>query len=262
MYTAQDYRIADSLGEAYRLLNADPQNAVIAGGMMMRLSNNEYHTLIDLSNLGLDRITCSGSRISIGAMVPLRALETSALLQGHADGVLGRSVSPIIGTQFRNMATIGASVYGRYAFSDPITALLALDAELRFYDGGRMPLGVYLAGRPRRDILISIELPVDGRHAAYQTQRLSATDFGVLDVCCARLTDGSFRLSIGARPGVAVRSHNAENQLKAGDLEGALETVRKELVYGSNLRGSADYRRALSTVLTKRAYEQVMGGEL
>lgn len=260
MYTAQDYQIVDSLGEAMRLLQADPQNAIIAGGMMMRLSSNEYHTLIDLSRLGLDTVTCNGSRISIGAMVPLRRLETEPLLQEHANGVLGRCVSPIIGTQFRNMATIGASVYGKYAFSDPITALLALDAELRFYEGGRMPLAAYLTGRPRRDILISVELPVDGRQASYQTQRLSATDFGVLDVCCARLLDGSFRLSVGARPGVATRSHNAENLLKQGDVCGALDTVKKEFVFGSNLRGSAEYRRALSAVLVKRAYDEVMGG--
>ena len=260
MYTAKDYVTVSHLGEAMRLLKADPQNAIIAGGMMMRLGKAEYHTLIDLSGLGLDQVTMSGEHISIGAMATLRQVEQDPVLRSHGECVLPGSVSPIIGTQFRNMATIGASVYGRYAFSDPITALLALDAEVRFYEGGKMPLGTYLTGRPRRDILISIEIPLDDCRASYQTHRLTTTDFGVLDVCCARKTDGSYRLAIGSRPSVAARARNAENLLRDGDTEGALKSIRQELMYGSNLRGSAEYRKTLATVLTRRALSEISEG--
>jgi len=140
MYTAQAYHFAESLDDAAALLAKSKENVILGGGMWLRTSNRSIQTLIDISRLGLDRIEETEEEVIIGAMVTLRGVETAACLQELFGGILSKCVSSIVGVQFRNMATIGANVYGRFGFSHIITALLALDTEVELHRAGRMPL--------------------------------------------------------------------------------------------------------------------------
>ena len=45
--------------------------------------------------------------------------------------------------QFRNLATVGGSIYGRYGFSDVLTLLIGLDSYVELYKGGIVPLTEY-----------------------------------------------------------------------------------------------------------------------
>lgn len=254
MYTADSYFMAPSPEEALRVLRADPANTVIGGGLWLRLGNAAYHTLIDLSRAGLDTVAVENGYVRIGGSVSLRALETDPVLTSRWGNVLGRTVAPIVGTQFRSMATVGGSVAGRYPFSDLLTALSALDAEVEFCGAGRMTLAEFLAGPALRDILVNVYIPDDGRMAVTLSQRPTATDFSVVVVTLAGCPDGSFRLAIGNRPARAERCAAAEAALAAGDVEAAKQAA-SAMSYGDNLRGSAVYRRAMAAVLTGRAYE-------
>ena len=85
--------------------------------------------------------------------------------------------------------------------------------------------------------------------------RNSQTDIPVLTCAAARLADDSYRIAIGARPLRAVLyEFPAENGVSAQ--EKALkyaDIVKQQVVTGSNMRGSAEYRLHLAGVLTKRA---------
>ena len=260
MISIQEYRFAESLDEALALLDAGKKNRVIGGGMWLRLGHASVRIAIDLSRLGLDGIEESEGEVTIGAMATLRDVETAPCLRALFGGALSESVKPIVGTQFRNMATVGASVYSRYGFSDLIAALLALDARVVLHRAGEMPLEAFLKNPPeKRDILVAVRVRKDGRRAAYQTFRRSATDFGVLNVCMSVSPENDWRLSVGARPGRAMRCPEAEKLLAAGDGAGAAKMVAEKLIYGSNLRGSAEYRRHLAEVLTARCREALRG---
>lgn len=254
MYTMREYCFPETEAEALELLGKNRLNRVIGGGMWLRLGRSSIRTAIDLSHLGWDRIEVKGNEIVIGAMVTLRELEASPLLQSMFDGILGKSVSSIVGVQFRSMATVGGSVFLRPGYSDLLTALLALDTRVELLQGGIMSLEDFLASPRSRDILKSIRITMDGRRAVYLTQRRTKTDFGVLDVCLSRSAGGEYRLSIGARPGIARRCPDAEDWLRKGNYEKAAKAAAR-LPYGSNTRGSAAYRRVLAEVLTRRAAE-------
>ena len=43
------------------------------------------------------------------------------------------AVKDIVGVQFRNMATIGGSIWGRFGFSDVLTVFLAMDSYVELY---------------------------------------------------------------------------------------------------------------------------------
>ena len=253
MVSIQEYRFAESLEEAAELLAQNRRNAILGGGMWLRLGKKSIHTAIDLSRLHLDAVEVTEDEIRIGAMTTLRQIETDPVLQSEFGGAVSECVRSIVGVQFRNSATAGASVYGRYGFSDLITALLALDAEVELHRAGRMRLEDFLQTPPERDILTHIDLPRDGRRAAFASLRRTKTDFAIVNLCLSEGADSSFAVSVGARPNVAVRCPAAERLLKTGDLAAAEKAVM-ELNYGSNMRGSAGYRAEMAAVLLRRAY--------
>ena len=89
--------------------------------------------------------------------------------------------------QFRNCATLGGSVFGRFSFSDVATALLALEAEVELVRGGILPLGTFLETSPGQDILVKVRLPREKTDAAYQSLRNSATDLPAIFITkCVR----------------------------------------------------------------------------
>lgn len=261
MYTIKNYHFAESVDEAAELLQKSRANTVLGGGTWLRLGERNIATAIDLSRLGLDEIVATEEEITLGAMVPLRALEQSALLQTEFGGVLARCVRHIVGIQFRGLATVGASVASRYGFSDVITALLALDTEVELCPGGRMPLADYLQQAPARQLLVAVHIKRDGCTAVHTSHRLTETDFPVLAVAAACCQDGSFRISVGARPGVAQRCPQAEKAAQADGAEAAGQAAAEALQFGSNTRSSAAYRKVLAQVLVTRAVKELVEKE-
>ena len=67
--------------------------------------------------MGLNLIEDKGDEIHIGAMVSLRQLEINPILNEYTQNAIRESVKNIVGVQFRNLATVGGSLFGRYGFS-------------------------------------------------------------------------------------------------------------------------------------------------
>lgn len=272
--TIRDIVQPESLEEAYQILTKQRMNTILGGCAFLRLGSKRIGIGIDLSKMNLNQITEDQNALEIGAMTSFRQIETSALLKDAFNGVLPKAVSNIIGVQFRNGVTVGGSVFSKYGFSDPITALLALEAEVELVKAGRMPLGDFLARPLEKDILTHVRIPKKNQIASYQNLRLSASDYPVLTVAVAASGE-SWRIVVGARPRVAELAVKASEQLSQAlidskdnstilkeenspVLEGILDQVTKELSFGSNARGSAEYRQAMAKVLVKRGIMEVL----
>lgn len=262
MFTIQRLAQPDILEEAYGLLTEHVSNTILGGGAFLRLGSKKIQTAIDLSKLGLQGIQEKEGYVELGAMTTFRAVETSQLLKKLGCGVLPQAVSPIIGVQFRNVVTVGATVYSKYGFSDLLTALLALDTEVELYQGGRMTLEEFLAKPSQRDILTKVYIQQNARQASYQSMRNSASDYPILNAAVSRLGD-SWRIVVGARPLRAALAVQAAQLLGTPHLTDetitqAAQQAAEELSFGSNLRGSADYRRAICKVLVERGIREVL----
>ena len=105
----------------------------------------------------------------------------------------------IVGVQFRNMATVGGSVFGRYGFSDVLTFLMAAGAEVELYKRGRLSVEEFAYLPYDNDILTYVIVPKRPVRAAYLSQRNTKTDFPVL-ACCVTEIEGEIRCVVGARP--------------------------------------------------------------
>lgn len=249
MLTISNYVRAKTLEEAYEL-NQARSSRVMGGMMWMRLSNAKVKTVIDLSGLGLDQIEETDKVFKIGAMCTLRQLEQcERLREEYGDGI-AEAVRHIVGVQFRNCATVGGSVYGRFGFSDVLTLLLALDCDVELYKAGRMSIAQFAALPYDRDILTHVYIKkTPGLAVHYQSVRATQTDFPILTCAAARTADGAYRFAIGARPmkAMLVCPTAAPDELPAA--------VQAAVPTGSNLRGSAAYRTHLVGVLVKRAVQ-------
>ena len=254
MMTIREYKRAESLEEAWQL-NQKRNNRVIGGMIWLKMENINVGTAIDLSGLGLDKIEETAEGFSIGAMVPLRQIELHEGLNAYTDGAVRESVRHIVGVPLRNLATVGGSIYSRFGFSDVLTMFLALNASVELYKGGIVPLSEYAQRPYDRDILVRVIVPKEQAAFCYQSVRNSQTDFPVLTCAAARMETGDYRIVIGARPLRAVRFElPAEPALAAEQLAAQFaESIKAQIVTGSNMRGSAEYRKHLAGVLTKRA---------
>lgn len=259
MYTVQNYVKVKSLEEAYEL-NQKKSSKIIGGGMWLRLGKRSVGTMIDLTDLGLDQIEETDESFIIGCMTSLRAIESHEGLNVYFNGMMKETMKGIVGTQFRNTATIGGSIYQRFGFSDPLTALLALDTTVEMYHGGMIPLDDFVCKNYDRDLLVRIHIKKNGRKISYQSFRHTKTDFPVLTVAVSRL-DGQWKVAIGARPMKARLADpviQLKNDAEDAEVEEFAEKVSKTVNYGSNMRSSAEYRQVLAEVLIARAAKEIL----
>jgi CO/xanthine dehydrogenase FAD-binding subunit len=255
-----EYLKPASIDEAFVLCSEGA--VVIGGGAFLNLGEKLIDKAIDLSSLGLDYINESVNQIEIGAMATLRDIETSSIIKQNFNGVLSKTAASIMGVQVRNISTIGGSIYGKYGFSDIITTLLALDAQVELYKAGFMSLENFLNSNVEKDIILKVSIKKNISNAVFASVRKTDTDFSILNVAAA-MVEGHLRLSVGARPGRARLAKGAAYFLNPiGTPAEAEETLAvltaEELQFGSDIRGSAEYRKELCKALVKRCIMEVL----
>jgi len=156
----KEYIAPKSVKEAYDALIEEKSNKIIGGGAWLRISVKSVNKLIALDNLDLNYIREENTFIEIGAMTTLRTVETNSAIKSLASGILSQAINSVMGVTIRNLATIGGSVMGKYAFSDLLGVLLVLDCKLEFYMLGEISIYDFMEMKKiPNDILLNIKLP-------------------------------------------------------------------------------------------------------
>ncbi len=260
MLKISNYVRAQSLEEAYNL--CQKKNNVILGGMLwLKMQNRSVNTAIDLCDLGLDTVEETEDSYRIGAMVSLRELENHSGLAQLTQGAMAEALRHIVGVQFRNVATVGGSIYGRFGFSDVLTLFMALDAKVELYHHGIMDIAEFCSlPRTTRDVLVRILLPKNGAETVYMSQRNTATDFPSL-ACAVSRRNEKITCVIGARPAKAVAFSDETGILAGGITEESAAAfgahIAETCTFDSNMRGSAAYRKRICAVLVRRCLMQL-----
>ena len=63
----------------------------------------------------------------------LREIELHEGLYAYTQGAVRDALKDIVGVQFRNLATVGGSIWGRFGFSDVLTMFLAMDTYVELF---------------------------------------------------------------------------------------------------------------------------------
>lgn len=259
MFTIDKYVVAESLEQAYEL-NKNRRNVIIGGMLWLKMGRKKIGTAIDLSALGLNSIEEDDDSFKIGCMCTLRDIEVHENLDNYFNGLLKKSVESIVGVQMRNLATIGGSIYSRFGFSDILTALLALDTYVELYKGGIVALEKYIDMSLDNDILVRIIIKKDNRKTSYSSHRLSFTDFPVL-TCAVSNYETKWFVVLGARPMKADLSQfELSENPDSKEIDAAVAKVVEETLFGTNIRGSREYRQILAGVLAVRNIKEILSG--
>ena len=261
MMTIQKYVRPQTLEEAYEL-NQGKRNRIIGGMLWLKMSSGIVNTAIDLCDLGLNTIEEDEEQFSIGAMATLRQIEQHTGLNSYTQNAVCNAVKDIIGVQFRNLATVGGSLWGRFGFSDVLTVFLSMDSYVELYKRGIIPLWQFTNMKRDNDILLRLIIKKIPGKFIYSSMRIQRTDFPVIACACSNV-NGEYRAVIGARPGRAVLLTDKEGILSDGltpeTADAFASYVSGQVKTGSNIRGSALYRTHLIQVLTSRNLME-MGG--
>ena len=251
---AKSFQRVSSLEEAFKLVKESPRNKIVAGGLWLKKGGAEVDTLIDLSALGLNKIEDKKEYVEVGAMVTQREFEKSELVPEMARA----AVKSIMGPAFRNIATIGGSVYGKFGFSDVITGLLGYKVDLVFYPEAVVSLIDYVKKPGFYDgILTHVRIYKENLKGFFKKAGITALDYPILNVAVTKGKE--YRVVVGSRPLVASRCEKAEAYLNEGgkDFQKAAEMVLDELKFGDSIATKGDYRKQLALTYVRRGLEEV-----
>jgi xanthine dehydrogenase small subunit len=202
------------------------------------------------------------SRLRIGGAVPLERL------RHEAAGIfpsLDTMLAWFAGRQVRNRATLGGNLGTASPIGDLLPVLLALDAtiELRGPRGTRHVAangffhGYRKTARLSDELVVAVDIPrVAGRiDAAYKIAKRQTDDISLVAAAFALQRDDAgaithVRLAYGGVAATPVRALQCEatllgRTLDEGTVADAVERLENEFTPLDDVRGSADYRRAL-----------------
>ena len=258
-----EYYRAASLKDAYQKLQEDPKNVIKGGGLWIKKMGLNINCLIDLSSLGLDSIKEQGNEVIVGSMVTQRDFENSPVIRSLFNDSIAFAVREVMGVNFRNIATIGGSIMGRYVFSDVISGLLPYDVTLEFYPKAEMSLEEYLTYKGKvNGILVSIRIKKENGKGYFKKVKTTALDFPIVNFSISK-RNNKYYIAVGARPMVAALAHSAMEYLNGiskpsdADFEKAADMVCNELQFLDNKDASKEYRLDLTRVYVKRGLKEV-----
>jgi carbon-monoxide dehydrogenase medium subunit len=272
-----DYCRPADLDEAVGLLARHGEAAkLLAGGQslvpLLNFRMLRPRLLIDLNRLKeLDFVAETADGLRIGALTRHRTLETSPLVARHFPAI-AEATTQIAHLAIRNRGTLGGSL----AHADPAAELpllvLLLDGAIhtRSAAGARLhaahdffvaPLTTALADD---EIVTEIALPflMPQTGSAFVEMALRHGDFAIAAVAATvTLKDGRIAQARLAAAGVgetpqrlsAAEASLLDEPLSPASIEQAARQASAEVEPGSDLRGSADYRRHLVAVLAEQA---------
>lgn len=267
---AFDYEVAESVEHAVALLGEQEEAKLLAGGhsllpaMKLRLARPSR--LVDIGRLAdLSYVREDGDSIAIGGLTRHADVAGDALLRQHCP-IVAHVASQIGDPQVRHRGTIGGSIAHGDPASDLPSVLLALDGEIvvrgpsgeRSIAGQDVFTGVFQTAIAADEILVEVRVPkLDGAGWSYAKLNRRAQDWATVAVAVvARNGDGTAiaLTNMGATP---LRATAAEEALAGGASSvDAAALAAEGTEPSSDHTASADFRKHLARVLTRRALDE------
>ena len=283
-----EFHSPTSLEEAFDLLQRyGDDGRMMAGGtglvlqMKQRLSQPGH--VIGLKKIpGLDLIEASANgaagAVKVGALCTHHALETNPLMQQRLPLVV-QTYNHVATTRIRSMATVGGGLVHGDPNEDPPPTLIALGASVELTSSGGtrtvavedLFLDFYETDVRPGEILTSVTIPPQpaGSGSVYlKFLPKTADDYATISVA-AVVTPGEnnlcrdIKIVLGSAGMTPIHAQEAEGALRGQPLTeeniAACAALVKDAVDPlDDFRGSADYKREMAEVFTRRAIQQAL----
>lgn len=278
MYAAPfSYHRAASLPEAVKLLQELGAEArILAGGQslipLMKMRMTRPTALVDINAIAaLNEIHAPQGELRVGALARHADLESS--LAAAEIPLIHDCAAGIADVQVRNQGTVGGSLAEADPSGDWPTALLALETTLLCFGakGQRtVPLEGFIKDAYTTDLehaelitAVHVKIPPKGSGGAHLALKRSAPVYPTASAAVQLTLEGQdvckdVRIVLGCVGLTPIRAKEAEEALRTKTLsrktiEDAAEASRAAADPQGDMRGSAEYKRAIIATLVKRA---------
>jgi carbon-monoxide dehydrogenase medium subunit len=256
---------------------------LIAGGTDLyvqirdKLIAPEY--VIDMGYIpGLDYIDYDEKQgLRIGGLTTIGEIEKSETICG-IHPVISQSAGLLGSVAIRNVATIGGNLANAAPSADTAPALIGLGAKAKIIGPGGervVPLEDFFTGPgciicEPGEILVEVQVPASssGLRGAYLKHSRSSVDLATVGVAVITDLDNGnvcrdVKIVLGAVAPTPMRARKAEELLKGQKVEPALIEKTAEMAAAesrpiTDVRASAEYRKEMVKVFTRRAIEQLV----
>lgn len=276
------YHRPQQLEAVFDLLDRHGEDAsVYAGGTELLLALKarvlRYEHLVDLKRItALKGVRAGDGEIVIGALSTHFSLAADSTLRRFVPAYAELS-NGIANIRVRVAGTIGGNLCFAEPHADPPALLAALGTTLTLRNAERersVAMADFIEGefstvREQTEIMTEIRIPIPAA-----STRFAYRSFGHLERPAVGIAAGyvphagvaSYRFWAGAIGDKPIHLQSIENALEGippasirDVLSQAAVAAAQELPAQSDLSGSADYKRHLAAVLTRRAAEQAAG---
>jgi carbon-monoxide dehydrogenase medium subunit len=188
------------------------------------------------------------------------------VLKQHC-GIVAHTAGEIGDPQVRHFGTIGGSLAHGDPASDLPTVMLALDAQIvirsssgeRTVGANEFFTGLFETALGPTDLLTEVRVPKTTGGWSYQKFHHRAQDWAIVGVAAVQ-NNGSASVALTNMGQVPMRATGVEQALASGsDAATAAQEAAQDTSPPSDPFGSAEYRRDLAKVLTRRALQEAMG---
>jgi carbon-monoxide dehydrogenase medium subunit len=282
--TEPKYVTARSVEEVISLLSQYGEKAKLVSGstdFLMQLKRGEAapECLIRLGEIReLDFIKYDETRgLRVGALTTIVEIANSPLIQSKF-GLLAQAAGMLGTPAIRNQATLAGNLCNAAPSADTAPPLLVLGAMAKIAgkEGEKIvPLENFFVGPGQTilgqdHLLTEIQVPNVLPHSGgvyLKQKRRQGADLAVVGVAALVVMEGkvlrNVKIGLGAVAPTPIRAKRAEEILKGRKLDQELlekssQAAAEEASPIDDIRGSADYRRELLVVLTKRAITQAI----
>ena len=281
MFDIQSYQKAESVRDAVRLLRADPEARLIAGGTDVLIKLREFEgfsRLVDIHDLPeLKQIVRKADgTVRVGSGATFTDLEESPVIR-ECVPMLGEAAATVAGPQIRNVGTIGGNLCNGAVSADTCAPVLALNGRLNLLgpEGERTvpALGFHtgpgkVALKPG-EVLLAVEFrPEDwkGWGASYHKYAMrEAMDIATIGCAAAAKLDGTaiagIRLAYSVSAPLPVRWPAAEAAAlgrsaapadRPATLAAVRDAVEADVQPRSSWRAAKDFRLHIIRALAER----------
>jgi CO/xanthine dehydrogenase FAD-binding subunit len=280
---AFDYLTPKTIDEALSLLSQYKDAKLIAGGtdlipQLKQRATKLPQYLIDLKNIpDLDHIKYDAKNgLTIGALATIKAVIDSPAIRDKFS-ILSQAAGSMASPQVRNRGTISGNICNAVPSADSAPALLTLEAKLKLVGprGERIvAIGDFFTGPNRTvlkdEILLEIQVPTPPPKSQGVYLKLSprrAMDLAMVGVAALVIPDDGkckdIRIALGAVAPTPLRAKKAEAVIRGQKPDSKLIEKAATIAAGEarpidDHRASAEYRREMVRVLTRRAIEQAV----
>jgi probable selenate reductase FAD-binding subunit len=285
MLNVKEYHRPQGLTEAIELLRRKGIRTVALGGgtWLTGEAPRDVEAVVDVADLGLNKIVVEDNRLRIGAAMTHQALVENEFVgvgAPNALNVIGKTAEAMSGINIRNRATIAGAIVTADASSPLVTALLACDADVVIagakdkskavqgpLDFWRViPLSGFLAYRQQvlneGTLITEIRLPVPSPDTKSSYERVARTPKDYPIVCAVAsfaMKDGiagNMRVAVGGVAPTPMRltrlELGVERKKLADFFDGELDAAMRDIHPEGDWLGSAEYRTEMARVLLKR----------